>query len=81
MDVKSAIDWVIEKIGFRSFSDEQVSYDFIMFAMIVVSAIGINPGHNRDFENKCGYSIDSILSVVNYLWVFEQDMTLFSRLK
>ena len=50
MDVKSAIDWVIEKIGFRSFSDEQVSYDFVMFALIVVSVLRINPSHNRDFE-------------------------------
>ena len=56
MDVKSAIDWVIEKIGFQSFSDEQVSYNFVKFVLIVVGAHRINPGHNRDFENKCGYS-------------------------
>ena len=55
MVVKSAIDWVIEKIGFRSFSDEQVSYDFVMFVLIVVSTLRINPGHNQDFENECGY--------------------------
>ena len=56
MGVKSAIDWVIETIGSRSFSDEQVSYDFVMFVLIVVSAHRINPGHNRDFESKFGYS-------------------------
>ena len=55
MDVKSAIDWVIEKIGFRSFSDEQASYDFVMFVLIVVSVHRIDPGHNRDFENECEY--------------------------
>ena len=56
MGIKSAIDWVIEKIGFQPFSDEQANYDFVMFVLIVVNAYRINPGHNRDFENKCGYS-------------------------
>ena len=56
MDVKSAIGWVIENIGFRPFGDEQANYDFVMFVLIVVSAHRINPGHNRDFESKCGYS-------------------------
>ena len=27
-----------------------------MFVLIVVSEHRINPGHNWDFENKCGYS-------------------------
>ena len=56
MDVKSAIDRVIEKIGFQPFSDEQASYDLVMFVLVVVSMHRINPDHNQDFEKKCEYS-------------------------
>ena len=67
MDVKSAIGWVIEKIGFRPFGDEQASYDFVMFVLIVVSAHRINPGHNRDLKSQ--------------VRLFEPDQTLFSQMK